>query len=734
MKRSIATLTLLSLVSQSSLPFFARAADDKILTVDLQTGKASLTNEVLWPALVQSRAARRGDPSVDFKTYVIGMAINSNPQVDFNAVVSAANEVTKQYESLQAKAAGNYKIPSMAQDLANLALIAGTGILAAGAAPEAGAGAIVAAGVSAETRTAIAAALKSYGSTVLKMGMGQLEKSMAPTQQLAAQEELLRLSDSFQSVSGPFTLSDLLKMGVTRPEVFPALAVAFGVDPRLNVEQYEKLYPEYFSESRIKELHKILIENGGIEGIRADQKKAAKAFAALAESINKELRETRKSISDLSSKYETMMRSTKDEKERQKIMEARAQELAQKQLVDELTVPAAYSSVYILSTLVGLGDKKLGHQMQVVGNATVKIYEAAKNFEKVLSSPAITNLAAGLGGAVMAGNIFGAVMSIASLFINQPDPMEQISKQIADLHKEVNEMHKEMHDRFNHTDKMIGELYKMTAELLQEVLYEVRGVASRVEATQQDVLMTLNQLYRLQASTNEQFSAYLKYDFDKHYNHCVDVRRMISIRPKSDDFRDFVECIMDFRTFGITGSTAGADAIEYRDPLTQAMSYGEIARTLKERSLILGSGSADTLPPEERLAVIQQAAQAIAPETISANAILASPIRLSLSARAIADAIALSPKSYLKSADLSKITSSMQKAAESLQSFSMSLRHPVPLADGTKTSVALRLLQDYDTTIAGMKKLVQDQTDQITARELGDNGSDHRARARRQRY
>ena len=48
-----------------------------------------------------------------------------------------------------------------------------------------------------------------------------------------------------------------------------------------------------------------------------------------------------------------------------------------------IKVRGAQATVYLAATLIGLGDPKLGHQIQTVGDATITVYKAWETFSEV---------------------------------------------------------------------------------------------------------------------------------------------------------------------------------------------------------------------------------------------------------------------------------------------------------------------------------------------------------------
>ncbi len=153
-------------------------------------------------------------------------------------------------------------------------------------------------------------------------------------------------------------------------------------------------------------------------------------------------------------------------------------------------------SVYLMSSLVGLSDRKLGKQLATVGNAGTQIAKAlAKKAAGTITMAALT------------GNIFDAASSVASLFFGGPSPEQLILDQIREVRNDITQLRAEMHDRFDRIEKALAIIQESlntnfssvfrelgylrgdvldVKEFLGQVSYDLNGLGSDVRTYQLD--------------------------------------------------------------------------------------------------------------------------------------------------------------------------------------------------------------------------------------------------------
>ena len=137
-----------------------------------------------------------------------------------------------------------------------------------------------------------------------------------------------------------------------------------------------------------------------------------------------------------------------------KAQQEQAQKIATARALSDLKLQAAASSVYILSTLVGQVDAKLGRDIATVGNASIQVASAVSKFTQ--TAAALGGLGKALGSVVLTGDIFGAALQIFNMFGSSgPSSDEIILGQLQKLREELHQIRVEMHERFDRVDQAL---------------------------------------------------------------------------------------------------------------------------------------------------------------------------------------------------------------------------------------------------------------------------------------
>jgi hypothetical protein len=118
----------------------------------------------------------------------------------------------------------------------------------------------------------------------------------------------------------------------------------------------------------------------------------------------------------------------------------------------------AESTIYVVSTFVGLVDQKLGHQIGAVGGAAIDITRQVMSF--VDAAPKMGQLATALGSAVLTANVLSAAIAVISMFGPQePTPEQIILQEIGHLRDQVRDLKVQMNARFDRIDRALVKIY-----------------------------------------------------------------------------------------------------------------------------------------------------------------------------------------------------------------------------------------------------------------------------------
>jgi hypothetical protein len=175
----------------------------------------------------------------------------------------------------------------------------------------------------------------------------------------------------------------------------------------------------------------------------------------------------------------------------------------QKRQAHELQLQASQSGVY-LSTFAGLFDPKLGKMLSVVGTTAIQVNQALTNFN-VGASSVDTSLigskftGAQLGSVVLAGNLVGAAMQIASLFQNNPSPDQIILEQIAQLRQQIAQLQTIMIERFDRIDRQLQEI----SGSLDSALRQLTVIGTDLVQVQTQIFSLQSQVSRLELEIHD---------------------------------------------------------------------------------------------------------------------------------------------------------------------------------------------------------------------------------------
>jgi hypothetical protein len=176
----------------------------------------------------------------------------------------------------------------------------------------------------------------------------------------------------------------------------------------------------------------------------------------------------------------------------------------QKRQAYDLQLQASQSGVYLLSTFTGLLDPKLGKTLSVVGTTAIQINQALTNFN-VAASTVDTSLigskftGAQLGSVVLAGNLVGAAMQIASLFQNNSSPDQIILDQITQLRQQIAQLQTIIVDRF---DRIDGQLNQISGSL-DNVLRQLTLIGTDLVQVQTQLFSLQSQVSRLELEIHD---------------------------------------------------------------------------------------------------------------------------------------------------------------------------------------------------------------------------------------
>jgi hypothetical protein len=180
------------------------------------------------------------------------------------------------------------------------------------------------------------------------------------------------------------------------------------------------------------------------------------------------------------------------------------QKAAEVRALHEAKIQIAQGTVSIISSLVGLGNPKLGQQIAVTGNAAIQIADSVSKFMK--SAATINRVAGGIqklqnvASAVLSiANVVGAGLQIMSLFQpGEPSLDAMILEEIWKIGQQIEQLRTEMHGRFDRIDATLNTIYETLTVNFAAIDYNLGKLNGNVADIQKSLLGLEADLNRIQ--------------------------------------------------------------------------------------------------------------------------------------------------------------------------------------------------------------------------------------------
>ena len=229
---------------------------------------------------------------------------------------------------------------------------------------------------------------------------------------------------------------------------------------------------------------------------------------------------------------------------------------------------------FMISSLVGVHDRKLGTQMAAIGNAAIEISSAITAFKA--AAEITSGLAEGLAAAAMTGNIVGAVMTVVNALLDTGPSFEQVVlEEIGALRDQVEQVRKEMHGRFDRIERQIAGIGRQLADSVEMLSKEHHAIMSGLRDIRSILLEQGNAIVNLSDDLEWHSKRTEEWFRTTVYRPClVHAERSRSIPP---DY--FASCRNRFEALGASeivdrgrrqGEPTAGDFRDYPDDMTQA--------------------------------------------------------------------------------------------------------------------------------------------------------------------
>jgi hypothetical protein len=207
---------------------------------------------------------------------------------------------------------------------------------------------------------------------------------------------------------------------------------------------------------------------------------------------------------------------------------------AAESLAHQMVVEGTAATVGVVSELLSLGDPRLGRQVRVVGDSVLQVYQAVEQFGDTMTQfseaakigAEIGNLAVGMTGAVLTGNILGAVMNVVSLLAEPgPTPEQLILDEVGKLQDQVARLHGAMEERFDRIEKYLdviqgglNSIYDLLNGRLDQIQRDVASVQRDADLIQAELSAQRLLLDRVAQSVHAGMRDGFRHDFNLAYN------------------------------------------------------------------------------------------------------------------------------------------------------------------------------------------------------------------------
>ena len=154
----------------------------------------------------------------------------------------------------------------------------------------------------------------------------------------------------------------------------------------------------------------------------------------------------------------------------------------------QVAIDAAGSAVGILATLAGFADEKAGKEVLAVGKAAISIATAINQYLPTVAGLSLSDAIGSLSTVMLTGNVLGAVMTLAPLFLGSgPTEHELVMQEIGKLREQVGQLRTEMHDRFDRVEAMLTAIYDDVMSIMQRMSNDLGGVIRDLDAIKRQI-------------------------------------------------------------------------------------------------------------------------------------------------------------------------------------------------------------------------------------------------------
>ncbi|WP_164843612.1 hypothetical protein [Sinorhizobium meliloti] len=226
-----------------------------------------------------------------------------------------------------------------------------------------------------------------------------------------------------------------------------------------------------------------------------------------------------------------------------------AEQAAYQRKVDDLTIEAQRSALFIVTELIGLSDPEGAREVAVLGNALIKAQEISLAFSR---NSALGGEAASLALGVATLNYVGLAISVISAFASAgggSDPTIEALKQIS---QQIEKLRQEMHSRFDFVDAQLDTILKTLGANFAAIHTDLASLKKISSDTRRTAFEILARMEFLDAVNVARLQSLANINFEAKAAECYAYRGDTPEFTISED--KFVSCLAVFKQWALSAS------------------------------------------------------------------------------------------------------------------------------------------------------------------------------------
>lgn len=222
-------------------------------------------------------------------------------------------------------------------------------------------------------------------------------------------------------------------------------------------------------------------------------------------------------VGALSDKYPTVVGGPTPTAEDQAAAQAKAANF-------QAQIEAAGAAVYLLSTLAGFVDPKLGRDIELVGKAGISIASSINSYLPTVVGLKLSDALTSASTLVLTGNIVGSVMTLLPMFTSETSPDQLIMAQIAELRADIAQFQSRMIDRFDRIETALVRMYADTLAQFDRLFDEIHKVRENLSDIEHRLYLLDDKIDTFAATTQAALTSIATQDVRSNINRYINYK------------------------------------------------------------------------------------------------------------------------------------------------------------------------------------------------------------------